>query len=481
MRLTSKIFVATSIPVLAVATVGALSLGAIDRLVSANRETVTRAIPTMRLSASAQEAVRRLGRLEARYGAVGDERYARAWEEETARLEVTLARLTSLATTPPERAPLETAAATVKRYREVMRREQALVARGQRAAALRLARTDGQAEIGVLEEALDELEAAAERAVAAAAAEAEQVERRTWRWVLGGLGGTVVLALVAGGVVALRLTRSMRQLSAATAAMARGSSEVPLDLAGRDEIAELARAFAAMRAEVETLDRLKEEFFAAISHDLRSPLTSVSEAAHLLREQGVGPLTPKQARLVAVIQASTERLLRLVARILDVSGLRAGVVPLDQSRVDLAALSERVLDEFTPRAREAGVALAMERTGQSFTVVGDEDRLIQVLVNLVDNALRFTPSPGRITVRLVESPVEVRVHVEDTGVGIPRALLPTVFEPYRQARRDRGGTGLGLAIVQSVVRAHGGGVAVDSQEGKGSRFTVMLPRARSAA
>lgn len=481
MRLTAKIFVATSIPVLAVATVGALSLGAIDRLVSTNRETVTRAIPIMRLSASAQEAVGRLGRLETRYGVIGDERYAGAWDEEATRLEVMLARLQSVATTSPERAPIETATAAVRRYREVMRGERALVDRGDRRAAMRLAQTDGQTEVGRLEEALDQLDAAAERAVAAAVTESERLERRTWQWVLAGLGGTVMLALVTGGVVAMRLTRSIRQLSAATAAMATGSSEVPLDLGGRDEIGELARAFRAMRAELEELDRLKEEFFAAISHDLRSPLTSVSEAAQLLREEGVGPLTPKQARLVAVIQSSTERLLRLVARILDVSGLRAGVLPLERNRVDLAALSERVLDEFRPRAREAGVALGMERTGRSFTIVGDEDRLIQVLVNLVDNALRFTPSPGSITLRLVESPAEIRVHVEDTGVGIPGALLPTVFEPYRQARRDRGGTGLGLAIVRSVVHAHGGGVTVDSAEGKGSRFTVMLPRARSSA
>jgi signal transduction histidine kinase len=126
------------------------------------------------------------------------------------------------------------------------------------------------------------------------------------------------------------------------------------------------------------------------------------------------------------------------------------------------------------------VTLARERVGTRFTVIGDEDRLVQVVVNLLANAIRFTPVGGRVTVRLVDAGLECEIQVEDTGVGIPLAELPHVFESYRQAHPGKGGTGLGLAIVRGLVLAHGGRVTAESQEGKGSRFTVLLPRDHAA-
>jgi two-component system phosphate regulon sensor histidine kinase PhoR len=109
-------------------------------------------------------------------------------------------------------------------------------------------------------------------------------------------------------------------------------------------------------------------------------------------------------------------------------------------------------------------------------MVGDEDRIVQVLINLISNGIRFTPTEGTVTVRLVDAGPEIEIHVEDTGMGIPAEALPHVFERFHQAHRGRGGAGLGLAIVRAMVTAHGGRVVVESQEGKGTRFTVILPR-----
>jgi signal transduction histidine kinase len=114
--------------------------------------------------------------------------------------------------------------------------------------------------------------------------------------------------------------------------------------------------------------------------------------------------------------------------------------------------------------------------GSRFALVGDEERLVQVFVNLVANAVRFTPKGGRITVRLADAGPEVEAQVEDTGIGIPAEALPRVFDSYRQAHRQRGGTGLGLAVARGLVEAHGGRITVESREGKGSRFSVLLPR-----
>jgi signal transduction histidine kinase len=112
--------------------------------------------------------------------------------------------------------------------------------------------------------------------------------------------------------------------------------------------------------------------------------------------------------------------------------------------------------------------------------MGDEDRLVQVVVNLLANAVRFTPAGGRVIVRVVDTAQECEIQVEDTGVGIPAAELPHIFEAYRQAHLGKGGTGLGLAIVRGLVQAHGGRVTAESQAGKGSRFTVLLPREMAA-
>ena len=144
--------------------------------------------------------------------------------------------------------------------------------------------------------------------------------------------------------------------------------------------------------------------------------------------------------------------------------------------MDLERVVVRAAEELRPQAEEAGISLRHERVGTQFVVVGDEERLVQVVVNLVANAVRFTPTGGHVVLRNVDAGPECEVQVEDTGIGIPAAELPHVFETYRQAHAGRGGTGLGLAIVRALVLAHGGRVTVESHEGKGSRFSVLLPR-----
>ena len=121
------------------------------------------------------------------------------------------------------------------------------------------------------------------------------------------------------------------------------------------------------------------------------------------------------------------------------------------------------------------MTLECERLGTDFSYRGDEERLHQLVVNLGANAIRFTPRGGRVVARLIDAGTEFELQVEDTGVGIPAEALPHIFDAYRQAHRERGGTGLGLAIVRGIAEAHGGRVTAESHEGKGSRFTILLP------
>jgi signal transduction histidine kinase len=472
MRLASKIFLGFSLVIVVLAAVGGISLRAVNRLVSMNREIAAESLPSVRLNAGARETVQRLARLEARYVVLGDQRYAALWRESAERAHDDLERLGAFVHTEAEKTHLAEATRTFDRYRDAVAAQQRLLKGDHRGVSAPAGRDLAEQVVVHLER----LREATDARVARTQAEVARLERRTWTGIVIALSTAVVLALAATAVIAFRITRSVRRLSEATAAVAAGSFREPIPVVGRDELGVLARAFNAMASRLRQLDAMKEEFFAIFSHELRSPLTSVREAAHLLADGVPGPLTPKQVRLVEIIGRSSDRLLRLVNQILDVSRLRAGLLPIGQVPVDLERVVVRAADELRPQAEEAGITLRRERMGSSFTIIGDEERLVQVVVNLVANAVRFTPTGGQVVLRTIDAGPECELQVEDTGIGIPAAELPHVFETYRQAHAGRGGTGLGLAIVRALVLAHGGRVTVESHEGKGSRFTVLLPR-----
>jgi signal transduction histidine kinase len=476
MKLGAKLFVAFSLVLGVLFAVGGLSLRALDRLVAVNRDITTRTLPAVRHVAAAHDAMPGLARLEARMLILRDAGYAAAWRERMAQIREDLTRLGLLLTAPGQTALLNEARLAFDAYEQVVAREEELTARGQRQEALELAQTESSVLLEQVEAALGQLIEDIHAAAQGAQLEAARLESRTWTGVLVALGAAVGLAFLAAAVIALRLTRSLRALSVATSAVAAGSFREPLKVEGRDEVAALALAFNRMVERLQEIDRLKETFLAAVSHELRSPLTSIREAAHLLTDGVPGSLNPKQTRLVGIIQRGADRLLRLVNQILDLSRLRSGMLTIARLPLALDRLVARAVEELRPQADDAGLALALERVGERFDYLGDEDRLVQVVVNLVSNAIRFTPRGGRVIVRVIDGSAELELQVEDTGVGIPAAALPHIFGWYEQAHHDRGGTGLGLPIVQGLVAAHGGRVTVESQEGKGSRFTVLLPR-----
>jgi signal transduction histidine kinase len=480
MRLASKIFLTSAVLVVVLAVVGLLSLYAVARLASVNREITTQTVPIVRLVPALRDAVRALNRLEARYVILRDLEFASLWDETAARVEADLVWVQAGVTTKGQRAATAEAIAAFQQYRELVAEERALLARGSRQQALRLADTEGRVRADRMDSMLERLARETDGAVKSALAEATRLEQRTWTWVIASLGMAVVLALVGSGVIAFRLTRSLRRLSVATRALAEGSFSAPITITDNDEVGELARSFNAMAQQLRQIDDLKEEFFATISHDLKSPLGSIAEAAYLLRDGVAGSLNPRQARLMSIISASTDRILRLVNRLLHLSRLRAGMLPLERRPVNLAVVAERAVEELRPQAETAEITLELERVGDAFVVEGDEDRLAEVVINLGVNAIQFTPKGGFVRVRVTDAGSEVTLEVEDTGIGIPAAALPGIFERYQQARRDRGGSGLGLAIVRGVVEAHGGWVAVESADGKGTRFTVTVPRVADA-
>ncbi len=252
-----------------------------------------------------------------------------------------------------------------------------------------------------------------------------------------------------------------------------------------DHVTGLRGTLAVMRdiTEEKQLDRLRKDFVANVSHELRTPLTLLQGYAEALMDN-FGEEPELQEELIRIIHDETLRMRRLVNELLDLAQLESGHFSMHLENIDLSAIVKRVVKKFHGAILERGLQLHLEADAKVLRVLGDEDRLEQVLTNLVDNALRHTKN-GSITLRTEASDQQAVVRVTDTGEGISQQDLPFVFERFYKADKARirtggtsgtgGGTGIGLAIVSSLIHAHHGEIGVQSSEGIGTTFTIIIP------
>ncbi|MBS1153048.1 MAG: sensor histidine kinase [Myxococcaceae bacterium] len=241
-----------------------------------------------------------------------------------------------------------------------------------------------------------------------------------------------------------------------------------------------------MNSRLKELDRLKSSFLATVSHELRTPLTSIIGYSEMLAEGLAGPMNQEQVDYVRTIMDKGETLLKLISSILDISQIEAGKVRLTFEPIDVQEVISSSISSLKPQATKKGVVLETKVPPKLDRVVADRDRLRQVVVNLLANAVKFTPKGGKVSATLtsVEHQAELsgdgyRIIVEDSGVGIPKDQFDRIFQSFYQvdssSTREYGGAGLGLAIVKSFVEGHGGLVRVTSELNKGSRFIAILP------
>jgi signal transduction histidine kinase len=225
------------------------------------------------------------------------------------------------------------------------------------------------------------------------------------------------------------------------------------------------------------LDQIKSDLVATVSHELKTPLTSIRLVLHFLLEETIGPLTPKQLELLVDARENAERLLGMVNRLLDLARLEQGRSPLDLKPEDAAALLQTAADTIRPRAEAKEVTVKVEAAADLPAVPADAARLGHALNNLLDNALTYTDRGGQITLTAAATADAVTLIVADTGLGIPPEHLPHVFDKFFRipGQSVDTGTGLGLAIVREIVGAHGGTIACESTVGSGTVFRLHLP------
>jgi signal transduction histidine kinase len=285
-----------------------------------------------------------------------------------------------------------------------------------------------------------------------------------------------VIALAMVQLLAHGMTMPLREMVAAARAMARGDYSRRVTATSRDEVGELAQAFTTMATQLAEVDRVRRDLVANVSHELRTPIGALRAKL----ENMVDGVEPVERRALQAMLQQVERLGTLVEQLLDLSKLEAGVVPLERKTFTAAALLEPVVEEWRSRAEVRDLRLETSVEPPSFALDGDEERLRQVVGNLVANAIRHSPRGGRVLVRAEAHDRVARLEVLDDGPGIPSADAERVFERFYRSDRARaageGGSGLGLAIARWIVDLHGGTIRAESVEPQGCRIVVELER-----
>ena len=307
----------------------------------------------------------------------------------------------------------------------------------------------------------------------------------------------VGLAVLLGAAICVPIVRSISsrldRLTKGTREIAKGNFEYRLYQDGSDEFGQLATDFNSMARRLSELDRVKKDFFSYVSHELKTPLGSIHETIRLLLDRIPGPLEEKQERLLKLNLLSAERLSAMIGNLLDMSRIEAGMMQYEFGHHDLVTLAERTRAEFEPKLRGKGVQIRTSFPDEGVRVRCDEIRLRQVIENLLDNALKFSPqgsSIGLAVRRANEVPAIgkqaerngdfVTLDVSDRGPGVPDRYKESIFDQFSQingSKKGKGqGAGLGLAICRNIVDSHGGRIWVQDHSGGGTVFSVLLSR-----
>ncbi len=322
------------------------------------------------------------------------------------------------------------------------------------------------------------------------------ISRKNSRLLTVLVSASLVVVCLVAVLLSLGITKPLKQLSKAATDMAGGDLEQHVEVNSRDEVKDLADAFNKMASHLGEVDRMKSEFVTVASHELRTPIHAMVLGVSAILDGYCGDVSKEVNEDLQVVNEGITRLTRLIENLLNLSRIESGKAEMDRKPVSMAQVLDGAAEEVSELAKRYGHTIVKE-VNDAGEVFGDNDRLSQAVVNLLGNAIKYTPADGKIIATLDGTENEVRLSVADNGYGIPEAAHEKVFEKFFQAdnllSKEVGGTGLGLGITRGLVLAHGGRIdlmsplppgyrdlELDGKDRKGTVFTITLPRVGSA-
>lgn len=309
--------------------------------------------------------------------------------------------------------------------------------------------------------------------------------RMAVRYGMIGLGISILVCLMGTFYLTHSMNRPLRELRKGIGSISRKGISDPIPILTKDELGQLAGAFNDMAVRLKEEERLRSDFISMLSHEIRTPLTSVRESVNLMVEEVIGPINDRQRRFLEISSAEITRISDLLSRLLQISRLEAGLLKITKEPLDPNAFVTGTVRRMIPAAEAKSIELETELPAVAPPVMGDYAHLQQVLMNLLGNAVKFSPPHSKVVVRVepdrFDGELRLRFSVTDVGPGIPDDELDLVFHKYyrtSEVRDQVDGVGLGLSISKHIVEAHGGVIWVQSQVGRGSTFGFSLPVSR---
>lgn len=291
--------------------------------------------------------------------------------------------------------------------------------------------------------------------------------------------GALFLALGFTFLLSKKMSDPLLEMEKATREIAKGNLDIQVKIPSNDEVGSLGRAINDLALETNRYRSNRKEFFANISHELRTPISYIQGYTHVLK-QGLYQTEAEKVQYLNILETETRRIVRLINDLFDLSKMEEGKVDLQLRSIDVAEVIENVLLKIKIAAQEKGITINPQIEEGLPGIKADGVRMEQIVTNLLGNAIQYTES-GTVSVKAKKEENEVVISVEDTGSGIPEDELPFIFERFHRVDKSRarelGGTGLGLAIVKNLVELQQGTVSVFSEQGEGTTFTLRFPAA----
>jgi histidine kinase len=310
------------------------------------------------------------------------------------------------------------------------------------------------------------------------------ISGRFWPRLLWSLIAVLSIGVAITFLYAKRLTRPIFNLTEGAKSIGEGQWDTRIPVESKDELGFLAHEFNLMAMKLKELDQLKDDFVSSVSHELRSPLAAIAGYAELLRSKPLDQISvDKREKALSIIQESTERLAHFINDILDLAKLKSGHVEIRRRPFNVKVAIDEITGLLAPLFEKKQIPCIIDVPDNLPTLQADHEKIKQVFTNLLSNALKFTPAPGKIRISAKNQGEFIHIAVKDSGTGIPEDQKEAVFERFRQVKSDgeivtgQKGTGLGLAIAKGNVEAHGGRIWIESEVGKGTTVNFTLPAA----